>query len=267
MAACYYVYMKSWEQMPSSERENKFTPDQAIGGERALMERRSGKKRGVARILLLASVLSAGGFWAGRELGNKPDSSEATHQVQMVEKSQAATQESKRSTAPEHKTTESAARTTVASPEKNEVKAPQENIDESGRWVDGIVQKARNERQELQSPQDVESYARTLWSDLRGEIEFPQSGEIRETQVYGVDIKTRVYHHDDGKHVVEGIQSIEHLIQDADRQFGTNVYEHYASQFEDLTKKVSSDAASSYSREKANETIDKAEKILNEYNQ
>ncbi len=72
--------MNSWERGGSSP-ENKSETERRIESERQLLEGRSGKKRGVAKVLLLASVLSVGGFWAWNEFNqhkNVPDR-EATH--------------------------------------------------------------------------------------------------------------------------------------------------------------------------------------------
>ncbi len=76
--------MNSWERGGSSP-ESKPEKQQRIEDERQLLEKRSGKQRGVAKVLLLASVLSVGGFWAGSEFNNHKDmpNAEAIHSTEI----------------------------------------------------------------------------------------------------------------------------------------------------------------------------------------
>ena len=257
--------MNSWERGGSSP-ENKSETERRIESERQLLEGRSGKQRGVAKVLLLASVLSVGGFWAGSEFNQHkavPDK-EAIHLTETGDSPKTSREyphEQKHAGVAEHAAVQQGRQ------EAEHPTGASENIDASGMWVDGIVAKAESERGELQSADDVEAYARTIVSDLRSQIEFPTEGIVHKDTVYGVEISTRVYNHDDGKHIEEAIQKIGGLIQSADHQFGSSVYQRYAGVFEDMSQKVHRDAASSYSREKDRETIQKAEQTINEYDQ
>ncbi|MDR3582405.1 MAG: hypothetical protein P4L67_03995 [Candidatus Pacebacteria bacterium] len=257
--------MNSWERGGYSP-ESQSEAERRISSERQLLEGRSGKKRGVAKVLLLASVLSVGGFWAGNEFNqhkNVPDR-EATHLTETGD-SPKATQ--KHSHEQQHVGIVEQAAAQQGEQEVKHSAEARENIDASGAWVDSIVAKAESERGELQSADDLEAYARTIASDLRSQIEFPTEGIVHKDTVYGVEISARVYNHDDGKHIEEAIHRVEGLIQSADHQFGSNVYQRYSGVFEDMSQKVHRDAGSSYSREKDRETIQKAEQTINEYNQ
>ncbi len=219
------------ETEEESVESSEFESEKALGHEKTLLERFSGKARKIARVMTLVSALSAAPGLVQEAYAQQATPGTKTEQV-------------------------------------NKDTINEANVTESGSWAKQILEKAKSELSEVETKEDALAFINANVGNFVREWRFPTKGNIRALEYGGKtysNIVSRRYSADDGKLIMQSARAFKSIIQDLDSKYQIgNIGNNAQTILDDIIK----DAAekSSYANRKRQELLDRSDKILDEYN-
>lgn len=205
--------------------KDELKPEKVLAQERSVLERFKGRAKQVANVFLFVSALSAGPGVASETYAQETKPTARTEEVQKQE--------------------------------KQEEKINEDNLTESSKWSQGVIESARADIKKIKNAEDANWLVRTHLNQLVSEYYIPTKGNLKEGS-YGR--KTRDYTEDDSKLLLRNAQEMKEIIQELNTKFGIQGYEKQIEQVDIMIKRL--ERQSSYSGQKQKEMLERMEKSL-----
>lgn len=210
--------------------EQNLDADVAIAEEKGTLEHFKGKAKDVAKVMLLASVLSVGPVGPGIAQGEDAQKAQPSTRIERVKQGRG---------------------------KEQKIEINEANITASSEWSGEIIESAKSDMGKVKTAEDAEWLVRSHFNQFISEYYMPTKGKVKEGP-YGT--KTRDYTEDDLKYLLQNAQEMKGLVQELDDKFGLEAFDKRMNQINNMITKLESQ--SSYSGQKKKESLEKLEKML-----